>query len=659
MENISSDETAAWVEQEEAISRTYKMKNYGSLHDYIEEKSKIHYNPVVRKGAYYFTYRIAPEKSTPSLYYQKEVEDIPEELFDPNTLDKKALIRIEDASLSEKDEILALTMNKNGSDWKFIRFFDMKTKKLLPDTINLVKYGSVYWHKQGVFYTTYDVRNTNESLKGQIKGRAIYYHEIGTSQVQDKLVYKPANELKYFGYQVTQDGRHLILYKDTLIDKVWHKTVSTLELTTWPTTSFKTFLSTKKKEVYFEVVGNLNGRMIIRSNLNAPNGALFACNPNVANKLEVLIKAYRDRLDESRIVKDRIISIYSNDSASVLVISDSTGKILNGVNIPNGYKVNYISSTPDDKVVIYGFSSFFSPPSIYKLDVLLYKNEPLGKTYVYFSNRNILTKKVYYYSKDSTVIPMYLTYKKGIKLDGMNPVLLNGYGGFGIKTEPFFDIANILFINNGGVLAVPCIRGGGDFPGWHEAGLGLKKQNSFNDFIAAAEYLIKKKYTNPQKLASMGGSNGGLLVCAAMIQRPDLFKVVVSRAGVLDMLRFHLYNIGYYHAKEYGDIRDSADFNNLYSYSPVHNIKNEVNYPATLFVAGDNDDRVNPFHSFKLLAKLQSKGKSKNPYLLYYIKNAGHQGIGSSQQIVDTKTYTYSFIFKNLDMDRRMNFSSD
>jgi prolyl oligopeptidase len=251
---------------------------------------------------------------------------------------------------------------------------------------------------------------------------------------------------------------------------------------------------------------------------------------------------------------------------------------------------------------------------------------------------------------------MYLTYKAGIKLNGNNPVILYGYGGFGIKMVPFFNAANIIFLQNGGVLAVPCIRGGGDLPGWHEQGRRLKRQNSFDDFISAAEYLVANKYSSPEKMAAMGGSNGGLLVAAVMLQRPDLFKVVVAMAGVLDMMRYHLYNIGYAWRDEYGSVKDSADFKNLLRYSPVQNVKQGINYPATLLVAGDNDDRVDPFHSFKFLAALQANAAEKNPCILYYEKQAGHVISRDVEKTENTEAFIYAFIYKYLGIENKISY---
>jgi len=385
---------------------------------------------------------------------------------------------------------------------------------------------------------------------------------------------------------------------------------------------------------------------------------LFTYDAKGRNKRELLVGGLKEQLEFSKIIGTKILTVYSDDTSSYAIIRDSLGKMISFLKTPPGYRFNAggFSYSTTDNVLICSFFSFFSPSIMYQYNLNTYKAEPIGTTYVNFETRDFITKKIFYYSKDSTLIPMYLTHKKKLKLDGNNPTLLYGYGGFGISMEPFFDPANVAFMRNGGVLATPCLRGGGDFPDWHEEGMGLKKQNTFDDFIAAAEYLIANNYTNSNKLAAMGGSNGGLLVSAVMLQRPELFKAVVSQAGVLDMLRFHLYNVNYGNKVEYGDIKDSISFKNLLKYSPVHNVKQGVNYPATLLVASDNDDRVNPFHSFKFLAELQAKGSGAQPYLLYYEKGGGHSGSHVFEKRIETKAFVYSFIFKQLGMEKRIKY---
>lgn len=656
MESINSNETKEWLQKEQQLTDQYNTKLYSSLKDYIASYSRIHFKRLIKQGKYYFSFMINTANETPSLYFQEYSYTEPFLLFNPNTLVKTASIKIDDIALSNNGNILALSLSKNGSDWNTIRFFDMRSKELMADTISFVKYSNIYWYKQGVFYEKYDVKNVKESFSGIIKGRALYYHKLGTSQKKDILVYKPQNEYQFSNFEVTPEGKYLILYHDTINNGTPITRVSSALLNDSLTFNFKVFISViSDKHISFNVLGFLNEKLIVQSNIYTPSGALYTYDPNQRNKKTLLIQPFKEQLEYSKIVGNKIITIYTSDTSSTAFISDSTGKRVSYLEIPSGCKFdfNHFSYSSSDNTLLYSFYSFYIPPIMFQFNLNSNKAEALGRTAITFNVKGFITKKIYYYSRDSTLIPMYLTYKKKIKFNEETPVLLYGYGGFGISMDPFYDPANVAFIESGGILATPCLRGGGDFPGWHEKGMGLNKQNTFDDFIAAAEHLISNKYTNPTKIAAMGGSNGGLLVDAVMLQRPDLFKAVVSIAGLLDMMRYYLYNTGYYWTQEYGTISDSTSFKTLIKYSPVHNVKVGVNYPATLLVASDNDDRVNPFHSFKFLAELQSNGGKKEPYLLYYEKGGGHNGSDVLKKQTETKAYIYSFIFKQLGMKAR------
>jgi prolyl oligopeptidase len=655
MENITSPEVATWLDEEKKLSEGYTKKNFELMKDYLVKYSYTNYKTINKQGKYYFSYAVSDASETASLYYKEHTYGNAILLFNPNFLDKKTPINIAGINLSADEKTLALALSKKGGDWETIRFLDMETKKLLDDTISFVKYSGLHWYKDGVFYVKYGVRDTKESFTGTTAGRTLFYHKLGTKQWEDVLVYRPSNTHGDFNFEVTPEEKYLILYKDTLINKTTTIQVSAVELHSRSKFDFKIFISViSKKYPGFNVLGELNGKLLVKSTFNAPSGAIYGYNPNEVNKKEILVPAYKEKLEHTEIVGNKLLTVYSSDSSSSAYIRDSTGKIISYLTTPTGYKFNRFSYSSSDNMLLCSFYSFYAPPTIYQYNLTTYKAEQLGETYLNHNIKDYITRKVYYYSKDSTLVPMYITHKKKLKLDGNNPTLLYGYGGFGISMNPSYDAAHIIFMQSGGVLATPCLRGGGDFPGWHEQGMKLKKQNTFDDFIAAAEYLIANKYTNPTKIAAMGGSNGGLLVGATMLQRPDLFRVVVSQAGLLDMIRFNLYNIGYLWEKEYGKVKDSISFVNLLKYSPVHNVKQGVNYPSTLLVASDNDDRVNPFHSFKFLAELQAKGSSTHPYLLYYEKDGGHSGSMVSENYTNTRTYIYCFIFKELGMEKKI-----
>lgn len=648
LEDIHSERTKDWLKAQEKVKNKCYGITYHPLSKYLSFYSHIDYKPIFKEGKYYFLYRYDSDNQTPSLYYQKDENKEPKFLLNPNSLDKSATTSIDGISISEDNKILALILARNSGDWKTIRFLDIDTKNLLDDSISFVKYSPIYWSGKGIFYMKYDVGDTHESFSGLIKGKSIFYHKIGTKQCSDIQIYRPENEYSDIDFEVTPKHQYLIIYHSRQKNNKQASIVSSMLLPIDTVQELKDFIISSEKGIYFDVLGEVSTGLLVRTNFKAINGAIYKYDPNKTNNGEVFIPQYKERLEYSKMIGDKILKIYNDDKQSFATICDSTGKDLTAWEIPEGYTFSRFSGTTNDSTALYSFNSFFSPASIYKINLNTFERSPLSKTYIWFNNKDLITEKIYYISKDSTRIPMYITHLKNIKLNGNNPTILYGYGGFGISMELFFSVPNIIFLKNGGVLATPCLRGGGDFPGWHEKGMRLNKQNTFDDFICAAEYLIANKYTNPGKIAAMGGSHGGLVVGACMVQRPELFKVVVSESGVFDMLRKETYNIGYISAEEYGTITDSLDFEVLYHYSPINNVKKGVNYPATLLVAYDNDDRVLPYNSFKFISELQSKGSDKNPYILYYQEKAGHSGSDVFAKKIETDAFIYSFIYKYL-----------
>jgi len=659
LEDLNSIETQGWLKSQAKVKNQYNGVTYYPLVKYLSFFSHIDYKPIFKEGKYYFLYLYEESNQTPSLFYQKNEEKDPKFLFNPNLLDKNADYSIDGIALSGDNKTLALILARNSGDWKTIRFLDIESRKLLQDTVKFVKYSPIYWSGNGVFYVKYDVKNTQESFSGNIKGRTLYYHKIGTKQEHDILIYQSVNEFDDFDFEVTPHKQHLVVYHSENKNSKKIDKISLLSLPHNVPINFRDFILSSADGLYFDVIGELSGKLLVSSNLNAENGAIYKYDPDRINTGEIFTPQFEEKLESAKLVGNKLVKFYDDSGQSFAVISDSTGKDVTSWKIPDGYTFTSLSGSINDSIALYYFDSFFSPSSVYKINLNTFEHEPLSKTYVWFDNTDLMTEKVYYYSKDNTRVPMYLTHQKDIKLNGENPVILYGYGGFGISMNPFFNVPNIIFLNNGGILATPCLRGGGDFPGWHEKGQRLNKQNTFDDFISAAEYLISMKYTNANKIAAMGGSNGGLVVGSCMLQRPDLFKVVVSESGILDMLRYHLYNIGYSYAEEYGNITDSIDFNNLYSYSPVNNVKSGVNYPATLLVASDNDDRVLPFNSFKFLSHLQANGTGNNPYVLYYQENSGHSGRKKKKKRIETDAYIYSFIYKYLGIEKKIRYNEN
>jgi prolyl oligopeptidase len=656
MEKTDSPEVEQWLKTQKKLQNEYGGYRYNVLLDNLKDSYNIQYQNLEKQGKYFFSIAIVNANESAKLYYRKTENGAELLLFDPFDLKSDKHNELTSYLLSDDGKTLALLLTEDGSDWRTIRFLDMDSKKLLPDIINFVKYSSIFWYKQGLYYMKYDVTDTHESQNGLIKGRELKYHRLGTATTKDLSVFKPAAVKNFFHCELSSDGKYIVTAHSEHRAKAYRYVVSLSPVN--DSIAFKKhdfiIAPSTSSDLYFSVLGELNGKMLVCSNNLAPNGAIYAYDPASVNQGYVFVPPLTQKLEYANIFDRKIVLLYKDDKQSFGVVLDSTGKQLKAWKLPEGFAFSGMTGDFNDSLVYYSFRSFFHPPSYYKLNLETLKNETRSKTYTQFAIKDLCTETVYYYSKDSTRIPMYLTHKKNIKLDGSNPTLLHGYGGFGIPVTPFFSVANYIFINNGGILATPCLRGGGDFPGWYEQGKGLKKQNTFDDFIAAAEYLIEKKYTSPALLAANGASNGGLVVAACLIQRPDLFRVVVAESGIYDMIREHIYNIGYIYNSEYGNVQDSAGFFSILKYSPLHNIKKGVNYPATLLVASENDDRVNPFHSYKFLAKLQAEAGSANPYVLYLQKNAGHNGSSVYDEYKQEEAYIYAFIFKYLGMSRNL-----
>lgn len=442
-----------------------------------------------------------------------------------------------------------------------------------------------------------------------------------------------------------------MLYQDQERHGVIYQTITQAPLPLKDDNLFKEFIFYKKEGIEVSVFGESEDRLLVYTNYKSPNGAIYSYDPKGLNQASVLVPQNETYLKEAWQFGNNILTSYMVGEDSYLVKYDINGKAPKSVKLRTGNILDNITGSQKDSIVIFSFSSFHDVTNFYTLNLNSFEIKEVSKIYTNFNKNIFATSKVYYYSQDSTLVPMYLTYRKDLNLNQENPVLLYGYGGFGNSTEPFFDPTFIAFMQYGGVLAVPQIRGGGDFPEWHDLGRKHNKQNTTDDFIAAAEYLIKQKYTSSEKIAIKGGSQGGLLVLSAMTQRPELFKAVVSNVGVSDMMRFHLYNIGYLYKNEYGTVEDSLDFRHLYAYSPLHNLKLDKVYPATFLTTGMNDDRVHPFHSFKMQAALQHLSASKNPHFLLTNANQGHCGCSTFSDMVEWNAYIMTFIFKMLGME--------
>ena len=623
MEDDRSEKTAAWVAEqnkvtfgyleeipyrEEIKTRLEKMWNY--------EKFTSPY----KKGEYTYFSKNDGLQNQYVIYRQKDNEK-PEVFLDPNIFSADGTTSLGGMEFSDDGSIVSYSISEGGSDWRKVIVMDAKTKELIGDTIVDVKFSGLSWQgNDGFYYSSYD-KPEGSGLSAMTDHHKLYFHKLGTPQSEDKIVFGADIKRRYVGGGVTEDGRYLVVTAavSTTGNELYIKDL------TKKNSSFITVVGNFEKDHY--VIDNEGTKLFIVTNLNAPNTRIVtvdASDPRTEN--------WKDLIPETENVltpssgAGYIFAKYMVDAISKVMQYDMKGKLIREITLPGTGTASGFGARKIDKEVYFSFTNYISPSTIYKLDPETGSSEIFKKPDVAFNGDNYESVQVFYSSKDGTRIPMIITYKKGTQMNGKNPALLYGYGGFNISITPSFSIPNALWLEMGGIYVVPNIRGGGEYgEKWHLAGTKMNKQNVFDDFIAAAEYLIENNYTSSDYLALRGGSNGGLLVGAVKTQRPDLMKVVLPAVGVMDMLRYHTFTAGAGWAYDYGTSEESREmFEYIYKYSPVHNIKSGVEYPATLVTTGDHDDRVVPAHSFKFAANLQEKQAGKNPVLIRIETKAGH-----------------------------------
>ncbi len=649
LEDNNSKETAEWVEAQNKVTQDYlaqipfreaMKKRLTELWNY--EK----YSAPSKHGSYYTFSKNDGLQEQSVIYIQKGLNGTPEVLLDPNKLSNDGSVSLGGMAYSNDDKFLCYSISRGGSDWREFYVMDVQSKQLTGDVIKWSKFSGSAWYKDGFFYGRYDEPKPGEELKQKVEFQKLYYHKLGTPQSEDKLVMEDKQNPKYgFGAGVTDDERFLIIsvsqgtapenllyYKDLNSDM--------------PITPVFT-----KFEADYSVIDNLEDKFLISTNYQAPNNKLILVDPKnpVKENWKTIIPEAKEVMQSVSLVGGKLFVTYLKDATSKVSVFDTNGKYLYDVKLPGVGTCGGFGGKKDEYETFYTFTSFTYPPTIYKYDIKNNKSELFRKAEVKFNPIGYETKEVFYKSKDGTKVPMFIVHKKGLKLNGNNPTLLYAYGGFNISQQPGFSVARIPLLENGVVYALACLRGGSEYgEEWHKAGMFEKKQNVFDDFIAAAEYLIKNKYTSPSKLAVQGGSNGGLLIGAVINQRPDLFKVAFPQVGVMDMLRFHKFTIGWAWVSEYGSSDNPEQFKYLIKYSPLHNIKKGVTYPATLVTTADHDDRVFPAHSFKYIATLQEMNDGKNPTLIRIETKVGHGAGTSTSKSIDLVTDLYSFMFYNM-----------
>jgi prolyl oligopeptidase len=652
LEDDKSAETGAWVKAQNEV--TYGYLDRIPFRDELKKRMEKLWNFEKISAPYKegkFTYYSKNNGlQNQSVVYRKGLDGKEEVFLDPNTFSKDGTTSLGGLDFSKDGNKAAYAISEGGSDWRKVIIIDALSKKILEDTLVDVKFSGVSWHgNEGFYYSSYEKPKGSE-LSAKTDQHKLYFHKLGTSQKEDKVIFGADQKRRYVGGHVTEDDRFLVI---TAANSTYGNELYIKDLTVAnsPIITIVDNFNTSNS-----IIENEGNKLFIETDLNAPNSRVVSVdfsNPKPENWKD-FIKETQNTLSPST-GGGYFFANYTKDAVSFVQQYDYSGKLVREIKLPAVGTAGGFGGKKQDKTLYYSFTNYTTPGTIYSLEPKSGKSEVYEKPKVDFKSEDYESKQVFYTSKDGTKIPMIITYKKGLKLDGKNPTILYGYGGFSISLTPSFSIANAVWMENGGVYAVANLRGGGEYgKKWHDAGTKLQKQNVFDDFIAAGEYLIAQKYTSSDFLAIRGGSNGGLLVGATMTQRPDLIKVALPAVGVMDMLRYHTFTAGAGWAYDYGTSQDNKEmFEYLKGYSPVQNVKKGVQYPATMVTTGDHDDRVVPAHSFKFAAELQDKQTGNNPVLIRIDVKAGH-GAGKSvaatiQENVDIQAFTlYNMGFKAL-----------
>ncbi len=626
LEDDRSAETEAWVKAQNEVTFGY-LEQIPFREELKNRLSELwNYEKIgapSREGNYIYFAKNDGLQDQYVIYRKKSEHDTPEVFLDPNKFSEDGTTSLGGMNFSEDGKVLAYAISEGGSDWRKIIVMDAETKEIKEDTIHNVKFSGISWKgNEGFYYSSYDKPEGSE-LSAKTDQHKLYYHELGTSQQDDKLIFGGTNDQKhrYVGGTVSDDNRYLFIYarNSTSGGKLFMMDLSEEK------PILKTILGNEDTDSF--VIANQGSKLFIVTNLDAPNRRIVtvdAANPAPENWVDFIPET--ENVLTPSTAGGYFFTKYMIDAVSNVKQYDYEGNLVREVDLPGVGTAGGFSAKEEEKELYYSFTNYVTPGSIYKFNIEEGTSELYNKPAIDFNPEDYTSEQVFYTSKDGTKVPMIITYKKGIELNGKNPTILYGYGGFNISLTPSFSIANAVWMEQGGIYAVPNLRGGGEYgKDWHDAGTKLQKQNVFDDFIAAAEYLIEKNYTSSDYLAIRGGSNGGLLVGATMTQRPNLMKVALPAVGVLDMLRYHTFTAGAGWAYDYGTAQDNEEmFNYLKGYSPLHNVKEGVNYPATLVTTGDHDDRVVPAHSFKFAAELQESHSGNNPVLIRIETNAGH-----------------------------------
>ncbi len=655
LEDPDSGPTRQWVEAQNKLTFAY-LEQIPARRRIKERLTKLwdyeRYSSPVKHGDRYFFYKNDGLQNQNVLHVTSALDGSPRVLLDPNKLSTDGTVSLSGTGYTDDGRLLAYGLSTSGSDWQEVKVRDVESGKDLSDHLKWVKFSGMSWAKdgKGFYYSRYDEPKEGEQLTGTNYYHKLYYHALGTPQSKDTLVYERKDQKEWgFGGQVTDDGRYLIIHVWQGTDpknRLFYKDLSA------PGSQVVELL--KDFDASYNFINNDGPVFWFHTDLKASRGRVIAIDTRTPDrsKWKELIPEAAETLQGVSVVNDSFVAAYLKDASTQVKVFGLDGAPRRTVELPGIGTASGFDGRREDKETFYLFTGFTSPGTVYRYDLQTGTSTLFRRPQVDFNPDNYETRQVFYKSKDGTKVPMFITAKKGLKLDGRNPTYLYGYGGFNVSITPGFSVSNLVWMEMGGVYAVANLRGGGEYgEEWHQAGTKAKKQNVFDDFIAAAEYLIANKYTSKDKLSIGGGSNGGLLVGAAITQRPDLFGAALPAVGVMDMLRFHKFTIGWAWVSDYGSADNPEDFKALRGYSPLHNIKPGTSYPAVMVTTADHDDRVVPAHSFKFAAAMQSAQSGPAPVLIRIETKAGHGAGKPTTKIIEEAADKWSFLVRELGME--------
>ncbi|GAB6960724.1 prolyl oligopeptidase family serine peptidase [Prevotella aurantiaca JCM 15754] len=651
LEDDRSPATAAWVEAENQVTNAYlsKIPFRAKLLKRLKEVADFEkVSTPFKKNDKWYVYKNNGLQNQSVLYQMDELGGPLREFLDPNKLSDDGTVALQSTSFSKDGKYMAYVISRSGSDWQEIYVKDIATGELLTDHIEWAKFGGAQWCGNGFYYSAYDAPEKGKEFSSKNEVHKVYYHKIGTPQSQDVLFYQnPAYPLRFYSVSINDEETIMFLYESGAGSG---QNVYVRDLRV-PNAQF--IQMTSNLDMQYNPIGTIGDNIYMLTNDGAPRGRVMVANihkPGFKDWKE-LVPESKHMLDNVEFADDKMVLTYNQDASTHLYLYTIDGKEITEIKLPTVGRAGF-SSERGQKECFYSFSSFTVPGTIYQYDIAQNKSTLYTAPKVKFDLNKYTTQQVFFTSKDGTRVPMFLTYKKDMKRNGKNPVFLYGYGGFNVALPPSFSSMRIPFLENGGIYVQVNLRGGSEYgEEWHVAGTKMQKQNVFDDFISAAEWLITNNFTSKNHIAIVGGSNGGLLVGACMTQRPDLFKVCIPQVGVMDMLRYHKFTIGWNWAPDYGTSEDSKEmFQYLYGYSPLHNLKKGVSYPATLVTTADHDDRVVPAHSFKFAATLQECQGGSAPVLIRIDSKAGHGSGKPLAKQLEEQADIYSFIMYNMGM---------